>query len=217
MAKVQVRPGAKKQGSKSPTTASRKQLASKGQAMKDNSFPTPNRDYLERAIRSIGRAPASKRPALKAYLRRRARALGATDLLKKGALSMSNADVEALELAAAAAPTVVTPPHLVPGARNKLTSKGGTPAVKGAVKAKGTKGTKPGKEDADGDFDGDTAADVAAKKKLGLKNKQALVVYQRAIARKVAPRVALQAAKKVDQRLGDPKSKTAKLANNPKA
>lgn len=209
MAKITLRPGAKKQGSKSPTSSSRKQLSKQGAAMPDGSFPTPNKDFLKRAIRSIGRAPEEKRPALKAYLRKRARALGATDLLNSPALKLSNEDVNALEL------SVVTPPHLVPGARAKLTSKGGTPAVK--VATKGTKGTKPGKEDADGDFDGDTAADVAAKKKLGLKNKQALVVYQRAIARKVAPRVALQAAKKVDQRLGDPKSKTAKLANNPKA
>jgi hypothetical protein len=33
--------------------------------------------YLKRAIRSVGRAPASKRPALKALIRKRAKALGA--------------------------------------------------------------------------------------------------------------------------------------------
>lgn len=206
MAKITLRPGAKKQGSKSPTSSSRKALAKQGAALPDGSFPTPNRDFLERAIRSIGRAPAEKRPQLKAYLRRRAKALGATDLLKKGALQMSNEDIEALEL------SVVTPPHLVPGARAKLTSKGGTPAVKVP------KGDTPGKKDADGDFDGDSPTDVDAKKKLGLKNKQALDVYRKAIKRGLKPAVALQAAKAVDKRLGDPHARASKeLANSPKA
>jgi hypothetical protein len=64
--------------------ASRKKLAAKGQALpaedgKPPSFPIPNLDYLKKAIRSVGRAPASKRPALKALIRKRAKALNATN------------------------------------------------------------------------------------------------------------------------------------------
>jgi hypothetical protein len=43
------------------------------------SFPIPNVDYLKRAIRSVGRAPASKRPALAALIRKRAKELKATN------------------------------------------------------------------------------------------------------------------------------------------
>lgn len=205
MAKITLRPGAKKSGSKSPTSASRKALAKKGAALPDGSFPTPNADFLDRAVRSIGRAPASKRPRLKRYLRKRARALGRTDLLKSGALALSREDIDALELA------VVTPPHLVPGARAKLTSKGGIPSVKVAA------GDTPGKRDADGDFDGDKPSDVAAKKRLGLKNKQALDVYRKAIKRGLSPKAALVAAKTVDKRLGDPRARSAReMANDPK-
>lgn len=205
MAKITLRPGAKKNGSKSPTTASRKALAKQGAALPDGSFPTPNADFLERAVRSIGRAPAEKRPALKTYLRKRAKALGRNDLLKSGALALSNDEQSAVELAGA----VVTPPNLVPGAKNKLTAKGPAPAVKGDT---------PGKRDADGDFDNDSAADVAAKKKLGLQNHQALLVYKKLIKAGKPQQVALQAAKMVDKRLGNPHTRAAKeLANSPKA
>lgn len=203
MAKITLRPGAKKNGSKSPTTASRKALAAEGAALPDGSFPTPTPDFLRRAVQSIGRAPAEKRPALKVYLRKRAKALGQTQLLKHPALQLSNDDIAALEL------SVVTPPHLVPGARNKLTSKGAAPAVKGDT---------PGKKDADGDFDGDTSADVVAKKRLGLQNKQALTVYRKAIKKGLNPKVAIQAAKMVDKKLGNPHTRAkAELANSPKA
>jgi hypothetical protein len=60
-------------------TASRKKLAAKGQALKDGSFPISDVDHLKKAIRSVGRAPASKRPALKALIRKRATELKATN------------------------------------------------------------------------------------------------------------------------------------------
>lgn len=208
MTKIALRPASKKTGSKSPTSATRRNLAKQGAALSDGSFPTPNADFLQRAIRSIGRAPAEKRPALKTYLRKRAKALGRTDLLKKGALQMSNE----LNLASGGAAPVVTPPNLVPGARNKLTSKGAAPSVK--VPA----GDKPGKKDADGDYDGDTPATVAAKKKLGLMNRQALTTYTKARKRGLAHPVALQAAKAVDKKLGNPHNRAAKeLSGSPKA
>jgi hypothetical protein len=58
--------------------AGRKNLAAKGQALGDGSYPVPTVDYLKRAIRSVGRAPASKRPALKRLILKRARQLKAT-------------------------------------------------------------------------------------------------------------------------------------------
>jgi hypothetical protein len=80
--------------------------------MPDDSFPVPNLDFLKRAIQSLGRTAAAKRPSVVAFLRKRAKALGATALLKKGALAMSNEDLmndelllaginEAIELAGA--------------------------------------------------------------------------------------------------------------------
>lgn len=58
--------------------AGRKKLAASGDALADGSFPIPTVAYLKKAIRAVGRAPASKRPALKALIRKRAAALGAT-------------------------------------------------------------------------------------------------------------------------------------------
>ena len=57
----------------------RDKMASKGVAMPDGSFPIPDKDALRRAIQSIGRA---KNPAAaKAHIKKRAAALGATDML----------------------------------------------------------------------------------------------------------------------------------------
>lgn len=57
----------------------RRSAASRGQALPDGSFPIANTSDLKNAIRAIGRA---KNPAsAKAHIRRRARALGATNLL----------------------------------------------------------------------------------------------------------------------------------------
>lgn len=60
----------------------RQRLADKGQALPDGSFPIANVSDLHNAIRAIGRA---KNPtAAKAHIKRRARALGATDALPDG-------------------------------------------------------------------------------------------------------------------------------------
>jgi hypothetical protein len=61
--------------------ASRDKMASKGTAMPDGSFPIPDKDALRRAIQSFGRAKASAKAAVKAHIKRRAKALGATDML----------------------------------------------------------------------------------------------------------------------------------------
>jgi hypothetical protein len=82
--------------------AARKKLAAAGQALPDGSFPVPTVDYLKRAIRSVGRAPASKRPALAALIRKRAKELKATSAPGvKGTWAFQGAsDTEAIELAA---------------------------------------------------------------------------------------------------------------------
>ena len=60
-------------------TAARRRMAESGAAMPDGSFPIANRTDLENAIRSIGRA--SNPAAAKEHIKRRARALGLTELL----------------------------------------------------------------------------------------------------------------------------------------
>lgn len=97
--KIQIRPSAKKNGSKSPTTASRKELTASKQAMPGGRYPIPNVDFLKRAIRSIGRTPPDKRPAVVAWIKKRAAALGQAQL----AANLSNAADKALELAGAPA------------------------------------------------------------------------------------------------------------------
>jgi len=70
--------------SKFVSAATRKKDAAKGVALPDGSFPIPNKDFLRRAIQSIGRAGAGKRARVKAHIIKRARALGATSMLPEG-------------------------------------------------------------------------------------------------------------------------------------
>lgn len=58
---------------------SRKKMSDSGVAMPDGSFPIPDKDALRRAIQSIGRA--KNQAAVKAHIKRRARALGATQII----------------------------------------------------------------------------------------------------------------------------------------
>jgi hypothetical protein len=57
----------------------RKELAAKGQAMKDGSYPIRNKDDLGNAISAFGRA--SNKAATKRWIIKRAKELGATDML----------------------------------------------------------------------------------------------------------------------------------------
>lgn len=61
------------------TTEERQRLAKSGEAMPDGSFPIVTRQDLENAIHAIGRA--SDPAAAKAHIKKRARALGAEDLI----------------------------------------------------------------------------------------------------------------------------------------
>jgi hypothetical protein len=79
----------------SPTsTAGRKGLAKQGNALPDGSFPIPNAAYLKKAIKAVGRAPASKRPALARLIKKRARQLGAAKAKGvKGTWAMQNSNM----------------------------------------------------------------------------------------------------------------------------
>lgn len=56
-------------------------FAASGVAMPGGRYPIPDRDALDRAIRSFGRTKAAMRAAVKAHIVKRAKALDATDLL----------------------------------------------------------------------------------------------------------------------------------------
>lgn len=67
-----------------PSTAVRKRMASQGQAMPDGSYPIGNVSDLRKAIQAFGRAPEEKRAAVKAHIKKRARALNRADLIPDG-------------------------------------------------------------------------------------------------------------------------------------
>lgn len=58
---------------------SREKMAGRGVAMPDGSYPIPDKDALRRAVKSYGRA--KNQAAVKRHIVKRARALGATDML----------------------------------------------------------------------------------------------------------------------------------------
>lgn len=60
----------------------RKDLADKGHAMPDGSFPIENGADLKNAIQSVGRA--SDPAAAKAHIKKRAKALGLENLIPNG-------------------------------------------------------------------------------------------------------------------------------------
>lgn len=64
--------------------AGRAALVKKGEAMPGNRYPITNRDDLHNAIQSIGRTDPSKRPAVKAFIKKRAAALGLTSMIPAG-------------------------------------------------------------------------------------------------------------------------------------
>lgn len=61
------------------TRARRLALASKGQAQPGGRYPIPDVAHLEKAIRAVGRSNTPG--ATRAYIIRRAKALGRTDLI----------------------------------------------------------------------------------------------------------------------------------------
>lgn len=70
-----------------PDTATRKQLASKGKALPDGGtgsggrFPIRNAADLKKAIRAVGRARPEDRAKVRAFIKRRAAALGLSHLI----------------------------------------------------------------------------------------------------------------------------------------
>ena len=65
------------------TASMRRSEAKTGVAMRDGSFPIRNRQDLSNAKRAIGRAKPSKRPAVRAHIAARARALGVSQATGK--------------------------------------------------------------------------------------------------------------------------------------
>lgn len=63
------------------TTAQRQQMAKDGQALPDGSFPIANKQDLAKAILTCGLA--NNKAAAKAWIIKRARDLGAVDMLPK--------------------------------------------------------------------------------------------------------------------------------------
>lgn len=62
----------------------RRRFASRGIAMSDGSFPIPNRESLEDAIRAVGRARPNTdehRAAVRRHILKRAKALNAMNLI----------------------------------------------------------------------------------------------------------------------------------------
>lgn len=66
------------------SAAQREAWRKQGLTLPDGSFPIPNVSYLKKAIRAFGRQKAGKTAQVKAWIIRRAKALGATKLLPEG-------------------------------------------------------------------------------------------------------------------------------------
>lgn len=66
-----------------PDTAARRKLAAKGEALPGGRFPIPDRAYLAKAIRAVGRAKGDH-TLVRRYIIRRAKALGAADMIPAG-------------------------------------------------------------------------------------------------------------------------------------
>jgi len=77
-------------GKREFTDEQRKKMAGEGKAMKDGSFPIENKDDLKNAIKAYGRA--KNKAAAKRHIIKRAKALGATDLLPDDWKSKSKDD-----------------------------------------------------------------------------------------------------------------------------
>jgi len=70
-------------------TDKRKELAKKGAAMPDGSYPIATVGDLKNAIRAYGRAKDSDKAKVRRHIRKRARALGKTDLIPESWASMT--------------------------------------------------------------------------------------------------------------------------------
>lgn len=64
-----------------PSTKARASAQRKGEAFKSGRFPVRSVADLKKAIHAFGRAKDADKPALKAFIKRRARALGRADLI----------------------------------------------------------------------------------------------------------------------------------------
>lgn len=61
------------------TAEQRREMADKGEAMKDGSYPIADADDLERAIHAVGRGKNNSHESIRAHIKTRAKALGLSD------------------------------------------------------------------------------------------------------------------------------------------
>lgn len=80
------------------TADKRKEYAKKGIALPDGSYPIPNRRYLKKAIRAVGRGSNNSKSKIMSHIKKRAAALGATSTLTP-AYGIKAAAESALEIA----------------------------------------------------------------------------------------------------------------------
>lgn len=76
------------------STAQRQEMAKRGQALPDGSYPIANEQDLKNAIRAWGRGGA--KPSDKAHIMKRARALGKTDILPENWKTLETEDTVSL-------------------------------------------------------------------------------------------------------------------------
>src|SRR5207342_2919463 len=70
-------------------TDKRKELAKKGHAMPNGGYPITTVGDLKNAIRAYGRAASGEKAAVRRHIKKRARALGKSDLIPESWASMS--------------------------------------------------------------------------------------------------------------------------------
>jgi len=77
-------------------TEARKRMAKEGKAMPDGQYPIANVGDLKNAIRAYGRAASGQKAAVRRHIKKRARALGKTDLIPE---SWNSLDTPVMEIA----------------------------------------------------------------------------------------------------------------------
>lgn len=76
----------------------RQEMAGNGEALSDGSYPIPNKDYLERAIKALGRGKNNPKSKIKAHIIARAKALGADAMIPDTWVHKESAVAKALRV-----------------------------------------------------------------------------------------------------------------------
>jgi hypothetical protein len=190
-------------------------------------------DFLQRAIQSIGRTPPGKRAAVVAWIKKRAAALGRTDLVK----NLAN-ELKAIELAGVPGGSPESPTPQVGTKKQALPKTKNTSQFQSQLKPGNLK-TRAGKVAyaklrAQG-YPHSLSLQAAKKHEQGLltgemsnvhelaayagpakfQNDKATKAYQRAKKKGLPEKMARMAGKFIDKKMGPPKD--VKATNDPKA